>query len=251
MSNKYTTDYCGFALIYKENLELKSLITLRNSFYKYHMDFDNDEPLIFDVGAHIGTFALLCKSKKIDSTIVCFEPNPETFKLLAENIKNNELRKITCYEVALTRSDGYRNLYGNIEGGTLANTLSKEWVPDLKGMVCKTFRASYYIDKPIDLLKINNEHSERDIIIDLDENRKLKYIKKAIIEIHSFEKQPEQLLFIKEILEHNNFIVYIQQFERILLDKITPNQRHLAKNHYITYCIVAINKTFQKKYLYY
>lgn len=50
--------------------------------------FIKDCPIWLDLGANIGTFTCLASSK--GSCVVSFEPEPDNFKLLGENITLND-----------------------------------------------------------------------------------------------------------------------------------------------------------------
>jgi FkbM family methyltransferase len=62
--------------------------------------------IFWDVGAHIGIYSLLAaKRVGLGGTVVAFEGNPETHRLLELHIKANHLEKI-CSAVHLAVSDG-------------------------------------------------------------------------------------------------------------------------------------------------
>lgn len=50
-------------------------------------------PIIIDVGAHIGSFAILAGAAWKNSQIFAFEPSPDNFSLLLKNIRANHLEK--------------------------------------------------------------------------------------------------------------------------------------------------------------
>lgn len=66
-----------FVLIYKDIFISK----------EYRFTADNDPPLIFDCGAHIGVSVLYFKKLYPKAKIIAFEPNPVTFKLLELLVK--------------------------------------------------------------------------------------------------------------------------------------------------------------------
>ena len=57
--------------------------------------------LIIDVGAHIGSFAIAC-FKRGARKIVCYEPDPENFSILLENVKECG-DSVTCINKAIYR----------------------------------------------------------------------------------------------------------------------------------------------------
>jgi FkbM family methyltransferase len=56
----------------------------------------DDCPLWLDLGANIGTFSCLASSK--GCKVVAFEPEPDNFRLLNENIKENSLQGVTVFQ---------------------------------------------------------------------------------------------------------------------------------------------------------
>jgi FkbM family methyltransferase len=61
---------------------------------------------VLDIGANIGWFALSVGHFVPDITVHCFEPIPETYKLLAENIELNRATKIIPHNIGLSDIEG-------------------------------------------------------------------------------------------------------------------------------------------------
>lgn len=62
--------------------------------------------LFVDVGANVGAYTLLASGVAAART-VAFEPNPSTFRYLAENVRMNDLEKrVTMYNAAVGRGEG-------------------------------------------------------------------------------------------------------------------------------------------------
>lgn len=53
---------------------------------EYNLPKDMQGMVVLDIGAHIGAFAVAC-AKRGAAKIYCFEPEPENFELLVENVK--------------------------------------------------------------------------------------------------------------------------------------------------------------------
>ena len=70
----------------------------------------DDCPLWLDLGANIGTFSCLASSK--GCKVVAFEPEPDNFRLLNENIKENSLQGVTVFQEGVVAGpDGTLDLY--------------------------------------------------------------------------------------------------------------------------------------------
>lgn len=58
--------------------------------------FIKDSPVWLDLGANIGTFTCLALSK--GCRVIAFEPEPDNFRLLNENVELNKLSGVQCYQ---------------------------------------------------------------------------------------------------------------------------------------------------------
>jgi FkbM family methyltransferase len=65
--------------------------------------------VIWDIGAHTGTWSVLARSLFPDSTIVAVEPLPEHYSLIKQ--KQNDLGKFTLIEAAVGSTSGTLTLY--------------------------------------------------------------------------------------------------------------------------------------------
>ncbi|MGB8541384.1 MAG: FkbM family methyltransferase [Candidatus Acidiferrales bacterium] len=70
--------------------------------------------VVFDIGAHIGYFALLL-SKLVgpQGKVFAFEPFPENFKVLEENVRINDCRNVLLENRAVAEASGVMNLKSN------------------------------------------------------------------------------------------------------------------------------------------
>jgi len=80
-----------------ENGTLHDINTLL--FIYYHL-LHIEDILFIDIGAHCGVFSLLI-GQIPNSTIYAFEPNPEVFECLQENIQLNNLSNIKTHNIGL------------------------------------------------------------------------------------------------------------------------------------------------------
>lgn len=77
----------------------------------YDLDVQIKDGFIVDVGAHIGVYGLKTARKHPRCLVICVEPDPNNFKLLTRNIKNNNMRNIVAFPVALSDFEGRSKLY--------------------------------------------------------------------------------------------------------------------------------------------
>lgn len=114
---------------------------------------------------------------------MAFEPDPEAFMLIQENVKQNKLSNVTVLNFALDFTAGKAILFGNEKPGSLNKSLITS-SDRPTGTTIESKRLSEFIDHSIDLLKIDVEGTEGKIIDDLIFHKKLSAIKKLIIEFH-------------------------------------------------------------------
>jgi FkbM family methyltransferase len=80
---------------------------------------------VFDVGAHIGSFATNVAALHSQSRIECFEPSARSAEYLRRNVEQNGLAaRITVHEVALADKEGTA-LFDDNEGGSVHNGLMR------------------------------------------------------------------------------------------------------------------------------
>jgi FkbM family methyltransferase len=77
----------------------------------YVRDYGRADPgVIMDVGAHVGFFALYAAARWPHAEILAFEPDPQNFALLQQNITLNRARQIQPYALAVSDCSGHAQL---------------------------------------------------------------------------------------------------------------------------------------------
>lgn len=96
----------------------------RAIYTRFHKPLPTD--VIVDVGAHIGSFCVPWAPQV--AHIHAFEPFPENYDLLLENIALNNIENITPYEMALSNMYGMANMGSKISplGGGTGNIFCTE-----------------------------------------------------------------------------------------------------------------------------
>jgi FkbM family methyltransferase len=90
---------------------------------EYDIPYYKKSPIILDIGANIGGFSLWANRRWKDSTIFCYEPVKNTYKLLEENTKN--IDKIKCYNYAIGNIEEEKFIFygkNNIGEASFLNT---------------------------------------------------------------------------------------------------------------------------------
>jgi hypothetical protein len=70
------------------------------------------KPVVFDVGANFGYYSLLAAKTYPKSQIHSFEPIPDTYSDLCENIRVNNLKNVTANQLAVSNETNLENSGG-------------------------------------------------------------------------------------------------------------------------------------------
>jgi FkbM family methyltransferase len=125
---------------------------------------------VVDIGANIGIFALYARQQWAQARIVAFEPAPENFGMLQENVRTSPGREIEIRRAAIAGGKGTTTFYLKQESGWHA--LFGE--PDSERISVETLGLAELMQEhaltTIDFLKLDCEGAEYSI---LDGNEKL------------------------------------------------------------------------------
>jgi len=96
----------------------------------------DDNSVVFDIGANIGTYSLALASKYTDSDIIAIEPNIEVFKKLEMNLESNELDNLKIYNLGISDQDGKKPFYISSyqEASSFNRKISKRWGGNIRSV---------------------------------------------------------------------------------------------------------------------
>ncbi len=168
-----------------------------------------EHPIIIDIGAHIGTFAIYAALKSSTSTVYAFEPNPEVFKYLQKSVEGNHLEsRVLPIEKAVAISDKNRTLFIDEVGGVSSSLFRRENRNLNEGVSvpCVTLRDIFkeYNITTCHLLKMNCEGAEYEILYNLPKEL-FNRIDLMVIQWHRVEKHSPQEL--ERFLSQQGFLV--------------------------------------------
>jgi FkbM family methyltransferase len=178
----------------------------------YHFEAQRPNPLILDCGSNIGMSILYFKHVYPGARIIGFEPDPEIFAYLEENVRLNDLKDVSLIQGALTKHDDAVEFYSDGKYGSglwkcLAATSHKGWK---KYHVCNV-RLRDYLKESVDFLKMNIEGAEHEVL--LDSESCLKQVKEMVVEYHHLPGLPRTLHEILGILHRQGFEYLIHDFD--------------------------------------
>lgn len=175
----------------------------------YETKLSEKTPTIVDCGANIGLSILYFKKVFPYSKILAFEPDPRTFQLLEQNIKNNKLKDIQLFNNAVSEKKEKLTLYSfnDFEGGP-GNTIDAKYISfkNKKEFEVEALPISALNLEKIDILKIDVEGAEGFIFKDLVKNKVLEKVKVLHLEYHyNYESDQNNFSYIIQSLEQFKF----------------------------------------------
>jgi len=161
-----------------------------------------EKAVVFDIGAHIGVFSVFIAEKA--GKVFSFEPVPENFNLLKQNIELNQLQnKVFPFNFAVSDKKETKNFFlhsFNTGGNSFYRRAGKGMKKsiDVQITTLKEIFESNKLER-CDLMKVDIEGGEYTLVFNLAEET-LNKIKLIVIECHRFRKksEPEELVAFLE-----------------------------------------------------
>ncbi|HLI43464.1 MAG TPA: FkbM family methyltransferase [Acidimicrobiales bacterium] len=119
--------------------------------------------VVVDIGAHIGTAALLFARRWPECSLVCVEPNPGTFAYLRTNLDANQVRA-TARNEAVGAADGQTVLFGVDDASCEASTSVEVPGSSAKVPVVAFERLLAEAPGPVRVVKLDCEGAEHEIL---------------------------------------------------------------------------------------
>jgi FkbM family methyltransferase len=202
----------GYMVSYRNDCELEVIYDEIFTKNVYFFKTESSEPYIIDCGGHIGLGVLYFKTLYPQSRILTFEPNPETFILLNENIAQNNLSRVRAVNQALSGEDNKNAaLYVGksfIKAWDSTNTIMPDLWPDMdryQRISVASTRLSPYINEKVDFIKLDIEGAEYDVLSEIKSS--LSAVDAVTLEYHqtSHNLLAQKLETITEILRVTGF----------------------------------------------
>jgi FkbM family methyltransferase len=167
--------------------------------------YNNQHPVIVDIGANVGFFSLAVYSKFPKAKIYAFEPHPYCFKVMQNY--NQEFKrfdwKVYNQAVSNKNEEIFLNT-SNLEGFTTVTSVFKK-SEDIKVFAVKAIRFDTFLKEnkigKIDFIKLDCEGSEYEILYALPKET-FKIIKSLCIETHKGENEDQNLNSLNNFLKN-------------------------------------------------
>lgn len=118
-------------------------------------------PVILDIGAHIGCFSLAAAMTYRTATIAAYEASPSTATWLARNIADNGLaERVTTHAAAISNHDGVIKFADNARGSSLNGLTASSDTAQVEVPCVRLSRVLAELGPRISLVKIDTEGAE-------------------------------------------------------------------------------------------
>lgn len=164
----------------------------------------NDSDIVVDIGAHIGIFSNYVASINRSGKIFSFEPNPENFQYLEENIRINNFDNVNIFNMGIAKFSGKAKLFlSNATTGSHSLVRETDKFVEISTISVNSLFEHCGIER-CDFLKIDTEGSEYEILFNMDKKH-LGNVSRIAIEYHD---HPDYNVHdLGEFLKQNNFEV--------------------------------------------
>ena len=174
---------------------------------EYFFKTKNKRANIIDLGSNIGLSIIYLKFIYPSCSVLAYEADPVTFKVLQNNICSFRIRNVKVNNSAITNKTGSVDFYTALDGdGSPLMSTNALRIANKKTIKVKSVKLSSIIQKKIDFLKMDVEGSEMDILDDLNKSNKMKLIDQMSIEYHHhIDTNQDNFSRFLKLIETNNF----------------------------------------------
>jgi FkbM family methyltransferase len=195
----YTVRYLGFGGLVFQFHELFAEA-------QYLVPLSTADPFIIDCGSNLGLSVMFFARLFPTARILAFEPDPQAYDCLVQNLQANGLEQVTAERVAVTDHDGEVDFYADPmrPGSALGSTIPGRKGEDVQRVPSR--RLSSYINQRVDLLKLDIEGAELSVLRELSQAQRLAHIENCLIEYHHhIHPGQDRLSELLSLLEASEF----------------------------------------------
>lgn len=199
----------------------------------YQIAKPTKRPFILDAGGNVGLATMYFKYVYPEAEVHVFEPDRTNFGFLEKNIEANKLKDVHLHNVALSDKPGELTLYtrGDVTGGDIGVSVNKNFranfhrAADLVEVKVPAELLSSYIDRPVDMLKLDIEGAEELVLRNLDDTDMLRQVSQLTMEYH-------------QVPDGNPLSAVLAKFERAGLRYEIEHWGTDTKNDRIAHCLI-------------
>lgn len=149
----------------------------------YDIKIPREHPLIVDAGANIGLATLRLSKLNPSAHFICYEPQPDLYKLLLKNIDDNKV-SAEAVNAALFSSPGTLSLYINDDAKAAASLYDYSGLTRRVEVPTVKLSDQLHDVDVVDLLKLDVEGAEVEIIRDLIDAGMIRRVRRIAMEFH-------------------------------------------------------------------
>lgn len=191
--------------------------TIHVVFFKKDYGAIPSNSTIIDIGANIGTYSVFAASSFRNNVIYAYEPMPDNYSLLKENIKDNAMQdQVHTFNKGVAGENGVEKLY-IADGSPYHSIFPSKDDNQYFEMSCCTLKDIFienHIDR-CDLLKIDCEGAEFEIFY----NTPKKYLEKINsirMEYHNRNNENYNIESLKTFLKEHGFKMVYQNTNALI-----------------------------------
>jgi FkbM family methyltransferase len=200
-SSPRTEQFAGYTIDINDPANYYVLV--KDIFHRqiYGFTATRGDPLVVDCGSNIGMSILYFKYRYPRARIVGFEPDPEVFALLQQNVKQNGLDDVKLVQAAVGAQSGRAEF---LAGHAFASTLVEDAAPfQAEPVTVDVVRLRDQLIEPVDFLKLNIEGAEHEVMEDIAD--RLDLVSQLVLEYHHLPGMPRTLHLILARLHEAGF----------------------------------------------
>ena len=176
---------------------------------------------IIDCGANMGLSVLYFSQNYPNHQIIAFEPDPEIFSILKENVATFNLKNVTIYQKAVWDKVEVLTFFADGKmGGRLKNSYKHA-----KPIEIETVPLADFINEDVDFLKIDIEGAEGVVLNGFKDI--LHKVRHIFFEYHNSIKDPQTLHKLLELVSSQGFTYYIKESD--VRKKPFIDEHHIAE----------------------
>jgi FkbM family methyltransferase len=230
----FTISYCDGGRLIVDERDLVQRQVFLNGHYEPEVwdalfSFASRSEVVWDIGAHIGTFTVKSILDQRVATVHAFEPDPSVCRALERNVHINQRSTVSCsvHSFAVSAIPGRANLYRaplcNLGIGSLASKPTAQWI----AVDCKSVDDLVYVDKlpAPTLMKVDVEGSEADVMRGAERVLRNACLKAIVLETEADEVGE---IIDKKLSRYLSVMGYAVTWIRRPSGAIEPRENYLA-----------------------
>jgi FkbM family methyltransferase len=169
----------------------------------YRFNSPHSKPYVLDCGANIGVSCIYFKRLFPEASVVSFEPDPSTFRILDANVRRFGLDGVELI------NKGVWSFEGELSFQEDPQSTAGRIVEAGEGSKVQVVRLRDYLNRRIDMLKIDIEGAEHVVLPDIKD--RLQQVDNLFLEFHERpHDDPSAFVRALHILADSGFRLYIE-----------------------------------------